>query len=107
MSAHTPGPWKASRRYADTIVIEGDGGYRHIVGVGADEITESGGEEMSAEQEANARLIAAAPELLAALERLTDVTQWLDVSFASEDEEAEAEEALGVAQAAIAKARGK
>lgn len=55
---------------------------------------------------ADARLIAAAPDLLAALEVLADVASSLDVTFSSPAEESTAEEALGMAHAAIAKARG-
>jgi hypothetical protein len=60
---HTPGPWLAKRRGEDVQISDADG-YRRIVTVCADEITESGGERLTGEQEANARLIAKAPELL-------------------------------------------
>lgn len=62
MSSHTPGPWKLKRSGA---ISDADGelvattGYR--VRVGSDE------------DDANARLIAAAPELLALLTELIDI----------------------------------
>jgi hypothetical protein len=62
MTKHTPGPWHVNGRSIDSIdrrtVATTEGIYRR----------ERGRPE---EQEANARLIAAAPELLAALHDLT------------------------------------
>lgn len=98
MSAHTPGPWRlvewtAPDDYGWSIKI-GDAPHRLEVSA------------WSASSEADAHLIAAAPELLEALERLADTTQGLDVTFRSAAEESTAEDALGQARAAIAKARG-
>lgn len=65
MSGHTPGPW----------VIDGDQIITAEAGIPIcvlhmeDEV-EWGGPDLIAEVEANARLIAAAPDLLAALKRL-------------------------------------
>ena len=63
MSGHTPGTWRTERDrcHFDTLstVMAGDRG-RLIVQIG--------GKSTVAEQEANARLIAAAPDLLAACE---------------------------------------
>jgi hypothetical protein len=69
MSGHTPGPWQARNDYGwDTIIgnVDGpdDGEYTYT-GI-AEVITEDPGEA-----QANARLIAAAPELLEALQRCT------------------------------------
>lgn len=88
MSKHTPGPWKVDAMgnvwSADTKVCEmsehpvmASGCYR---------------EKTDDEHRANARLIAAAPDLLAALERIADETAatWV----------------CDVARAAIAKATG-
>ena len=54
--SHTPGPWSL-----ETYLPEHDAGETFIVGIGNDEIQVC--------DEANALLIAAAPELLEALER--------------------------------------
>ena len=64
MSKHTPGPWWAKREGFSTIYVEAriEGGL--IQEVAACGPTEAGKEQ----QEANARLIAAAPELLEALQ---------------------------------------
>lgn len=60
-----------------------------------------GGTATLMEQQANARLIAAAPELLAALQ---EVTMVLDRIFGVEGREPDAESISGRARAAIAKA---
>lgn len=58
---HTPGPWK------------GESGGRHITGKGRD-IARVFGLINDSEADANARLILAAPELLAALARIANET---------------------------------
>lgn len=70
MSAHTPGPWaitehswSATGIYADSVQIAQIDIY--------DEATEENQEALEARTAANARLIAAAPDLLAALIALT------------------------------------
>jgi ketosteroid isomerase-like protein len=92
MSAHTPGPWTVADNNevhcdAKTIAMVADlnwGQYRDA---------EDNGE---AEFEANARLIAAAPELLEALKALTDADTDFTRAWAKE-----------AARAAIAKATGE
>lgn len=91
MSAHTPGPWKAGN-------VENRTGGRSAVLIWAD-----GGDDLGeARTFADARLMAAAPELLEALERMVamfaDHTQY--------DEEGYETAAVAVARAAIAKAKG-
>ena len=58
---HTPGPWKTVRPHS-TIYIEA-----RLRGSTIQEVASCGPTEMPEQQEANARLIAAAPELLAEL----------------------------------------
>jgi hypothetical protein len=60
-TAHTPGPWKLSEKNPDA-VISSVGNY--VADCGASMIIPP------AEQAANARLIAAAPDLLSALDHL-------------------------------------
>jgi len=71
-SRHTPGPWTIEDR-EDRLLIWSDGRHDYIASLPAD-IDGLDSEEVAAnvrkEQEANARLIAAAPDLLAALERI-------------------------------------
>ncbi len=90
MQAHTPGPW---------VVERADDAYC-IANVGNLVIMPCGGKVKHDNAEANARLIAAAPELLAALESaqmaLMGYTHQNAVTLA----------ALFKANAAIAKARG-
>lgn len=77
MSKHTPGPWKywSDNGYGDTrfYIAQEDGapytsGYSDVATL----IAETVSGEKKAVQEANARLIAAAPEMLEALEGIAD-----------------------------------
>jgi len=90
MSAqHTPGPWTLSERM--TVWSESD---RLIACCCADSLNAP-----TASETASARLIAAAPDLLAALERIRD--------FVSEQPGANALAITVIASAAIAIAEGK
>ena len=72
MSAHTPGPWRANyRRIEHGPVVAGDGFLVATVSLDAPE------------HEANARLIAAAPEMVVLLRELSDVWAEGPVSKAS------------------------
>ena len=117
---HTPGKWYTHRSGFSTIYVEARIGGGMVQEVAACGPTEAGPEQ----QEANARLIAAAPELLEALTKLTsfvvtDVVDscngnkcrepWCAGCFGEEVAEQtvrEAREALDAARAAIAKATG-
>ena len=97
---HTPGPWTVDytddhlRLYAgDLLIVEVNGSTEHIKVRGLDEET----------TEANARLIAAAPDLLAALERILARVETLNL-FTERGEEAKVVEQ---ARAAIGKATGR
>ena len=76
--AHTPGPWKvsyyaATRKPAHRWTV---GGYEWVEPYGATVCEMSGNPERA---EANAHLIAAAPDLLAALRELVEaVTPWCE-----------------------------
>ena len=95
--AHTPGPWKVAENlfgntasyevYANVETKSGKGGYTRIC-----QITPR-------DQKANARLIAAAPELLEALERLAYICTLPGVYPHVEGH-------VELARAAIAKAKG-
>lgn len=94
---HTPGPWTLAKGSLGVYVMVGDREISSTVG-------------SSREDLANARLIAAAPELLAALENLVDLLagdQWseaeIDVAFNLTGLGAR----VNQARAAIAKARGE
>ena len=95
-AAHTPGPWFAKREGFSTVYIEGrirPGVLQEIAACGP---TEAGPET----QEANARLIAAAPELLLALQSLMNL-------FEQHEQAAHTTSPVGdYARAAIAKATG-
>ena len=91
--AHTPGPWDVEPK-----------GSRHFVD-GADGLTvaylDRAGVRERSEIEANARLIAAAPELLEALEAvLPDLEHYVATHGPGPDKR------LAAARAAIAKAKG-
>lgn len=104
MSAHTPGPWVAviSRMEGARIQQPGIGG-TSVAWVGADMIgptDEDPHERMSDEAQANARLIAAVPELLSACE-------WARDLMATGNMPAMERQRLGeFLRVAIAKARG-
>ena len=95
MSAHTPGPWEfyGDNNYGGTVEI----GPRLTVSVDRADRFDSSMAINREEMEANGRLIAAAPDLLAALEALCPKvlsgTSGMD-------------EAIAAAESAIAKARG-
>lgn len=89
---HTPGPWNAVELEDGNIVT---GNTRHCGNVC--EL------DLGTESDANARLIAAAPELLEALER---ALRWFDGDFPYGHEDVERGETAAAARAAIEKARG-
>lgn len=98
MSAHTPGPWKALKatvrgETTEWFVTDDDD---EGVAVIASCVTDKTGEP----SEANARLIAAAPELLEALEGLCGLAELRPGHL--QDYKA----AVAAARAAIAKAKG-
>ena len=90
---HTPGPWQVAERLGLPVIMDGDG--FHV----ADVIERRGvGRGFSPETTGNARLIAAAPCLLQALESL--------VSCIQDTRGPNAYSALESARLAIAKAGG-
>ncbi len=102
MSNHTPGPWyiDADEPEAKGIPITNGAGF--IADVGTLGPSDD-------EDRANARLVAAAPDLLAALEEVTTELFWMDHGPRDSDRKAFArrvEELRGLARAAIAKAKG-
>jgi hypothetical protein len=107
MSKHTPGPWRYSKseQFGDTrfYISQQEGAtYTPNYSDVATLIAETICGEYGRIQEANARLIAAAPELLAALQGLVAV---LDRQLNS-PHAAERASPLGRARAAIKKATG-
>lgn len=85
---HTPGPWRVARKVSNCVVARG----------GLDIIAQCDtiGEETRDTENANARLIAAAPDLLAALEFI----------LVDQDSELDYETRL-IVRAAIAQAKGE
>lgn len=108
MSSHTAGPWKAEASSVSFSlkIVEDKFRGNDIASVWAHNPMSSGAKHMPSmdEMEANARLISAAPELLAALEALLEhAEKYLD--FGSVEGK---EQAIQLAsRAAIAKARGQ
>lgn len=93
MNTHTPGPWKAHTNNTSEY-IDIDAGPQRICSILAD----TGDAECDAENIANAALIAAAPDMFEALQRMYDeyYTEGYDP-----------QSPLGQAFAAIQKARGE
>jgi hypothetical protein len=105
MSGHTPGPWEASGLLINTVepsTIDGAGRTIHHWKQIAEVRLFGGHRWDSPECHANASLIAAAPELLAALRRLVDHCEVEALSGANENFEYEWLDACR----AIAKAEG-
>jgi hypothetical protein len=99
MSKHTPGPWEANS--ADNIYAAVNG-RKEMIAKCCDLPCIGGHDDVAAQRArdmeiANARLIAAAPELLAALE---NIVAWM------EQHHPEAAKNIPQARAAIAKVRG-
>ena len=94
MSKHTPGPWEIKPHF--------DPAYRHISGPKHKALAQVvwcvDEEERSPDCEANAHLIAAAPELLEALEMMLEMSEMGGFGKAAAED---------VARAAIAKAKGE
>ena len=89
MSKHTPGPWVVARNTPDagySVRTDGEGSFRWIAAMAGKGDTDA----------ANARLIAAAPELLAMLKRMIGAAEHGRDGLALDD-----------AKALIAKAEGK
>lgn len=108
---HTPGPWKITDK------IDGQFAYTPRIHVGPAVVYYTAGyhtakqdSEFKAIADANARLIAAAPDLLAALERLSFAAECRDNTMGDAcrliEVKAELASANQQARAAIAKATG-
>ena len=105
MNIHTPGPWAFSQssQYGDTrfYVAQADGApYTPHYSDVATLIAETVNDERRSIQEANARLIAAAPELLEALKRI-------EFAFSPLAKDCTLANLIDEARAAIAKATGE
>jgi hypothetical protein len=100
---YTPGPWK---QYAPEIGGEVDQDYRTIQDEGCEPFRDGGMYLTGFVTEANARLIAAAPDLLEACERAVDACRDNLVAYQFKNEQALLT-ALQVCEAAIAKAKGE
>ena len=91
---HTPGPWAANRFKHGAPLVEGGG---HEIA----RVAYWSGSENASEVDANAHLIAAAPDLLAALHRSKTIFE--EISFL-EDPRLACREGVSIIEAAIAKA---
>jgi hypothetical protein len=112
MSKHTPGPWENEDNDGNMIFARnpyGKGdmrvadirGWGHLTGTGACRLSE---EEAIAIQNANAHLIASAPELLEALKEIVELADFA-MRYANRDgAEYDVENCLKEARQAIAKA---
>ena len=108
IAKHTPGPWHVDPNFPiivwseDTMRICDIRGWGHLTGIGALALPE---EEASAIQDANARLIAAAPELLEALKHARN--QMKRSGFCFEMDDINDCDGYRSIDAAIAKAEGR
>jgi hypothetical protein len=90
MSKHTPGPWHTLTVYADHEVRTSESQLVAVVSA------------LRCESEENARLIAAAPDLLEALELCLSI-----VRLQNGNRHSDINEIIGTARSAIAKATGE
>lgn len=103
MSKHTPGPWKKYDSAFPQFFVTTDG--KDICKVSSEDVS-------MLEAEANARLIAAAPDLIEALEKMVEYAHQYSgrersQSAAMEIVETPISDDVAAARAAIAKARGE
>lgn len=97
---HTPGPWKAKQlQNGDWVVLRED---RSKPGLRTRRVDDRG-----AFAESDARLIAAAPDLLAALEDLAERYQAFREFWAKDDIDKRSSPSIDRARAAIANAKGE
>lgn len=97
---HTPGPWRADIRLAQTVVVSERGIVADIARHESSTTEQSYSDEEIA---ANARLISAAPELLEALEQIAARENTAD---GFERPVLDRKQCSAIARAAIAKAKG-
>lgn len=72
---HTPGPWSADDESANSITIRAASKSAHKLGQEVASVVNDEGFKLTPTMWANARLIAAAPDLYAALSSMTDQMQ--------------------------------
>jgi hypothetical protein len=109
MAEHTPGPWEVGGVGNTCVTPSTDKQERICVcwDTFPKQLDDGSWEDHTQEIQANARLIAAAPELLAALKECRDrLSDWVECSDRNEDV-ADDNAALEMAIAAIAKAEGR
>lgn len=100
---HTPGPWVFGRTSDDKRLILGEGATRYVATVQIHQTPRKMGLWMEDEREANARLIAAAPDLLEAAVKLVGHPDLGTIRYTDGDMWKDAE----ALRAAIAKAEGR
>jgi hypothetical protein len=107
-TSHTPGPWTVGNPEGKTFYIM-VGGHTEIANLPhCRAMSESSyAIEDNSEREANARLIAAAPYLLVALEGLFEQCSMVHKHWGDGSNAKEADAAIAAARAAIAKATGQ
>lgn len=102
-SKHTPGPWRTSNSYGH--VFTGD--YKVICKMADNNpLLNWAVEGSSIENSANARLIAAAPELLSALKALFEHCSMVHNQWGDNCNQKQADAAIVAGRAAIVKAEG-
>lgn len=100
-TSHTPGPWKAVYQPNTPCLVESDGERVAWIDFWKGKTPRDPNHKPRLEQEANARLIAAAPELLEALQELLDPARGMVTITPCKAA------AFERARAAIAKAKGE
>lgn len=96
-ASSTPGPWQCQPLHGRSV----------IAGVGVFQLGSLGADVLARDMEANARLIAAAPDLLAALRLFVERYLRLVSSGDCGNWDAEGDDEMIAARAAIAKAEGR
>ena len=97
---HTPGPWKVNKKVKTSIEQEKAGQGMNIIC----ECQDPDGERTTEEDKANARLIAAAPDMLEALKELYKQCNMVHKHWGEGSNQKEADAAIEAGKKAIAKA---
>ena len=106
MNKHTPGPWRVEEESGDLFIYAHPYEYDISIGMAFKPVRDLLEDRTTGEHEANARLIAAAPELLEVLENLVRNIEYLVEDGTLCHEEVNGHMSIIDARAAISKARG-
>lgn len=105
---HTPGPWTFAKVVPDKYPSGYQGSVYYAIKANGSRIAQTSGEHLAQDAEDNARLIAEAPALLAALRAIVhELDEYGFINSQDNDPDGEESHAVGTARTAIARAEGR